>query len=59
MASGSEAGGSDISPPNSERQMCVIDRTEAKINPLNMTLAARLHLHSEFEVILNLSDLRL
>lgn len=48
MAFRSESGGSVESPRTSDQQMCVIERTDGRINPLNMTLAARLHVPSKF-----------
>lgn len=55
MASGHRVGGSCVKPPFNE-QMCLIERREATICPLNMTLTARLSPQSKSKVVIKLQN---
>lgn len=55
MASGDEAGGTNNSPPKSERQMCLVERRDTKLSPLNMTIATRLPTQSELLQLLRIT----
>lgn len=44
VASENKPGGSVGSGEDKERPMCLLERREASVSPLNMTLAARLSL---------------
>lgn len=43
-----DTGGAHGRPPCSARQMCLLEKREANISPLNMTLAARLYPQCKF-----------
>lgn len=47
VASEGDLGGSNESPPQGELQMCLLERREATICPIDMTLAARLQPQSK------------
>lgn len=48
VASGEGGGGSHNNPPNCDKQMCLIQRREKNVSPLNMTLTTQYFPNSEF-----------